>query len=83
MHKILWLCGTGPLAKRRQEQFGDPDDVKFICVGAALRGYGFDEIVLDDITNLSHEQKDYLRTYLPTKLFPKGEIKILTLAHLE
>lgn len=53
MKSTLWVMARQFEANERQRQFSglchDPNKIKFVGVGAALCGQGFNEIILDDI----------------------------------
>lgn len=53
MRSTLWVMARQDDALERQVQFSglchDPEKIRFVGVGAALCGKGFNEIILDDI----------------------------------
>jgi len=73
----------------RREQLGMSEGVHFVDVGAALVGRGFDEIILDDVraaplgTEMYKRREGWITEFLPTKLYPRGQIKTLTVSHLD
>ena len=68
-------------------QLGHPENVKFIGVGGALMGSGFNEIIFDSIyddvgESLTYHDRctDWVESSVVCRLLPNGVIKYLEVA---
>ncbi len=81
--QTLWICATQRIAVGRRKGLGNPANVHFVGVGAALGGRRFDEIILDTpltwaSTVLTEHARSWYRDAVVCRLLPGGKMKTLT-----